>query len=84
MRRVKCLARPEKFSCVDNQITPGKFYTVITTTIHDDRLFYTIIGDDGVEVDRPTDFFRNPNKSDAKKRIKLHCGVCHRKVQKTV
>lgn len=56
--RVKCTNTPSVDRFRDTQITSGKFYTVNDVKKNQDGIiFYTVVGDDGIEVDRPSFFF---------------------------
>lgn len=58
--RVKCRVRPVKDDFVDNQLTPGKFYNVASIQERFGSIYYTVVGDDGIEVERPARFFTRP------------------------
>jgi hypothetical protein len=81
MKRVTCSARPAFFGCEDIQLTPGMFYDLVSKDIVDGRIFYTVIGKDKVEIQRPADYFKFPPVKDVKK-INLTCGVCAHKFTK--
>jgi hypothetical protein len=70
MMRVKCTSRPSIFEAIDNQVTPGKFYDVLNINSYDDRTFYNIIGDDGLQIDRPADYFIRPLQSKKSKLLR--------------
>jgi len=61
IRRVRCLRQPEMFGAIDSQITPGRFYTVLGVDPVNGEVFYTIVGNEGVEIQRSVEYFRNPD-----------------------
>ena len=58
--RVKCRVRPEKEGMLDNQVSPGKFYDVVSLQERFGQIYYTVVGDDGIEIERPAQFFTRP------------------------
>jgi hypothetical protein len=80
IKRMKCANRPAFFGCEDNQLTPGRFYNVLDVDMVDDRIFYTVIGNDNIQIQRPADYFKFPAKVDPKK-IQLMCAKCAHKVK---
>lgn len=77
--RVQCLSRPAFLGCEDIQIVPGMFYDLIDINLVDGRIFYTVVGKDGIEIQRPADYFKYPQKINPNK-IQLMCGRCARKI----
>jgi hypothetical protein len=80
MKRIVCSVRPAFFGCEDIQLTPGMFYNLISADMVDGRIFYTVIGNDKIEIQRPADYFKFPAKVDPNK-IQLTCGKCMRKIK---
>jgi len=63
MTRLKCTTVPSVESCVDIQLTAGRYYNVLDIKKNmDGIIFYTVVGDDGVEVERDAQFFSKPRK----------------------
>lgn len=62
MIRVKCTVRPTDGDHVDTQLTAGKFYNVLDINDRFGITYYTVIGDDGIEVERPHHFFKRMEK----------------------
>lgn len=60
--RVKCTVRPTDGDHVDTQLTAGKFYDVLDTNDRFGITYYTVVGDDGIEIERPHHFFRKMEK----------------------
>ena len=58
--RVACRRRGEMLGAIDTEVTKGKFYDVKSVDVVNNSVFYTIVGDDGIEIQRSAEYFSKP------------------------